>query len=95
MITIYGKYTNALVYTVENEVYALEDYARKPLQMICNHSSAEGSSVRVMPDVHPGKVGPIGLTMTVKDAVIPALIGIDIGCGMSMAAIGKVRKDGL
>ena len=54
MITIYGKYTNAIVYTVENELYALEDYARKQLQMICNHPSAEGSVIRVMPDVHPG-----------------------------------------
>ena len=25
MITIYGKYTNAIVYTVENELYALEE----------------------------------------------------------------------
>ena len=92
MITIYGKYTNALVYTVENELYALEDYARKQLQMICNHPSAEGSVVRVMPDVHPGKVGTIGLTMTVGDSILPSLVGVDIGCGMTMA---KVKTKGL
>ena len=92
MITIYGKYTNAIVYTVENEIYALEDYARKQLQMICNHPSAEGSSVRVMPDVHPGKVGTIGLTMTVGDSILPSLVGVDIGCGMTMA---KVKTKGL
>ena len=92
MITIYGKYTNALVYTVENELYALEDYARKQLQMICNHPSAEGSVVRVMPDVHPGKVGTIGLTMTVGDCILPSLVGVDIGCGMTMA---KVKTKGL
>ena len=34
MITIYGKNTNAIVYTVENELYALEEHARKQLQMI-------------------------------------------------------------
>lgn len=28
MITIYGKYTNAIVYTTENEQYALDEYAR-------------------------------------------------------------------
>ena len=92
MITLYGKYTNAIVYTVENEIYALEDYARKQLQMICNHPSAEGSSVRVMPDVHPGKVGTIGLTMTVGDSILPSLVGVDIGCGMTMA---KVKTKGL
>ena len=92
MITIYGKYTNAIVYTVENELYALEDYARKQLQMICNHPSSEGSSVRVMPDVHPGKVGTIGLTMTVGNSILPSLVGVDIGCGMTMA---KVKTKGL
>ena len=92
MITIYGKYTNAIVYTVENELYALEDYARKQLQMICNHPSSEGSSVRVMPDVHPGKVGTIGLTMTVGDSILPSLVGVDIGCGMTMA---KVKTKGI
>ena len=92
MITIYGKYTNAIVYTVENELYALEDYARKQLQMICNHPSSEGSVIRVMPDVHPGKVGTIGLTMTVGDSILPSLVGVDIGCGMTMA---KVKTKGL
>ena len=87
MITIYGNYTNAIVYTVENELYALETEARKQLQMICNHPSAEGSSIRVMPDVHPGKVGTIGLTMTVGDAILPSLVGVDIGCGMTIARV--------
>lgn len=92
MITIYGKYTNAIVYTVENELYALEEYARKQLQMIANHPSAEGSCIRVMPDVHPGKVGTIGLTMTVGDSILPSLVGVDIGCGMTIA---KIKAKGL
>ena len=40
-----------------------------------------------MPDCHPGKVGPIGLTMTVTDKIIPQLMGVDIGCGMLMAKV--------
>ena len=87
MITIYGKYSNAIVYTVENEEYALEEYARKQLQRICDHPSAEGSVIRVMPDVHPGKVGTIGLTMTVGDSILPSLVGVDIGCGMTLAQL--------
>ena len=87
MITIYGKYTNAIVYTTENEQYAIDEYARKQLQMICDHPSAEGSKIRVMPDVHPGKVGTIGLTMTVGDSLLPSLVGVDIGCGMTLAKI--------
>ena len=87
MITIYGKYANAIVYTTNNDEYGIDDYARKQLQMICNHPSADGSKIRVMPDVHPGKVGTIGLTMTVKDALLPSLVGVDIGCGMTIAKI--------
>ena len=92
MLTIYGKYTTATVYTVENQEYALEEYARKQLQMICDHPSAEGSKIRVMPDVHPGKVGTIGLTMTVGDCILPSLVGVDIGCGMT---ITKVKAKGI
>ena len=90
MITIYGKYTNAIVYTTENEQYAMDDYARRQLQMICDHPSAAGSKIRVMPDVHPGKVGTIGLTMTVGDSLMPNLVGVDIGCGMTLARV-KVK----
>ena len=92
MLTIYGKYTNAIVYTVANQEYALEEYARKQLQMICNHPSAEGSCIRVMPDVHPGKAGTIGLTMTVGESILPSLVGVDIGCGMT---ITKIKTKGL
>ena len=87
MITIYGKYTNAIVYTTNNDEYAIDEYARAQLQMICNHPSAQGSTIRVMPDVHPGKVGTIGLTMTVGDWLLPSLVGVDIGCGMTLARI--------
>lgn len=87
MITIYGKYTNAIVYTTNNEEYAIDEYARKQLQMICDHPSAQGSKIRVMPDVHPGKVGTIGLTMTVGDSLLPSLVGVDMGCGMTLAKI--------
>lgn len=87
MITIYGNYTNAIVYTTNNDEYAIDEYARKQLQMICNHPSSAKSKIRVMPDVHPGKVGTIGLTMTIGDSLLPSLVGVDIGCGMTIAKI--------
>ena len=76
---------------MKNEEYAIEDYARAQLQMICDHPSAEGSKIRVMPDVHPGKVGTVGLTMTVGNSILPSLVGVDIGCGMTLAKI-KARN---
>ena len=91
METIHGIYTSANIYTVKNNEYALDGYARAQLQMLCDNEANAGARIRVMPDVHPGKVGTIGLTMTVGDKIMPNLIGIDIGCGMTLAKI-KCKK---
>lgn len=93
METINGIYTSAIIYTAENPKTSIDDYARAQIRMICDNESAKGSRIRVMPDVHPGKVGTIGLTMTVGDRIMPNLTGIDIGCGMTIAKIRKGRKE--
>jgi tRNA-splicing ligase RtcB len=36
----------------------------------------------VMPDVHLGKGSTIGSVIPTINAVIPAAVGVDIGCGM-------------
>lgn len=38
--------------------------------------------VSVMPDVHYGKGATVGSVIAMKDAVSPAAVGVDIGCGM-------------
>lgn len=38
--------------------------------------------VALMPDCHQGYGMPIGGVIAAKDAVIPAAVGVDIGCGM-------------
>lgn len=38
--------------------------------------------VAVMPDVHAGKGSTVGSVIATKGAVIPACVGVDIGCGM-------------
>lgn len=38
--------------------------------------------VAVMPDVHMGKGATVGSVIPTKAAVIPAAVGVDIGCGM-------------
>lgn len=91
MKEIQGRYATALVFTTANQQYSIDDYAVAQLQMICNHEVAANSIIRVMPDVHPGKVGTIGLTMTVSGKIMPNLLGIDIGCGMTLAKI-KTKK---
>lgn len=39
--------------------------------------------VRVMPDVHLGKGATVGSVIAMRDAVSPAAVGVDIGCGMT------------
>jgi len=38
--------------------------------------------VAVMPDCHLGKGATVGSVIATRDAVIPAAVGVDIGCGM-------------
>lgn len=50
--------------------------------------------VAAMPDVHVGKGATVGSVIPTISAVIPAAVGVDIGCGM-MAAKTTVRADQL
>ena len=37
-----------------------------------------------MPDLHPGRGYPIGAAFFTRNRIYPALVGNDIGCGMSL-----------
>src|SRR5881392_3619575 len=39
--------------------------------------------VAVMPDVHLGKGATVGTVVPTRGAIIPAAVGVDIGCGMA------------
>ena len=41
------------------------------------------SHIAVMPDVHAGKGATVGSVIPTKNAIIPAAVGVDIGCGMN------------
>ena len=86
MFEIKGKYASATVYTD-----LIEEEAVGQILNLCNQPVAEGSSIKIMPDVHAGKGCTIGTTMTIKDKVVPNLVGVDIGCGMEVACLGKVN----
>ena len=50
--------------------------------------------VAVMPDVHLGKGATVGSVIPTRGAIIPAAVGVDIGCGM-VAAQTSLRADQL
>ena len=49
--------------------------------------------VAVMPDCHYGKGATIGTVLATKGALIPAAVGVDIGCGMIAVRTGLRRPD--
>src|SRR6201981_560560 len=50
--------------------------------------------VAAMPDVHYGIGATVGSVIPTKGAIIPAAVGVDIGCGM-MAAKTTLRAEDL
>lgn len=49
--------------------------------------------VALMPDAHLGKGSTVGSVIPTAGAVIPAAIGVDIGCGMGAAQTNMTSKD--
>ena len=47
--------------------------------------------VAVMPDCHYGKGATVGTVIATKGAIIPAAVGVDIGCGMVAVRTPLVR----
>lgn len=49
--------------------------------------------LRVMPDVHLGKGATVGSVVAMRDAVSPAAVGVDIGCGMTAVRTDLTTAD--
>lgn len=49
--------------------------------------------IAVMPDVHIGKGSTIGSVIPTMGAIIPAAVGVDIGCGMIAVQTSLVATD--
>ncbi len=64
--------------------WANHDLDHKEQQMARNVASLPFvfKHVALMPDVHLGKGALVGSVIATKEAIIPAAVGVDIGCGM-------------
>ena len=82
MIEIKGKYNEAKIFT---DVVDQSSIAQ--VQELCNQEFTSDSRIRLMPDIHTGVGCTIGTTMTIRDKVVPNLVGVDIGCGMETIRI--------
>ncbi|MCI8665340.1 MAG: RtcB family protein [Dorea sp.] len=88
MKTVSGVYTSAKIFTDQIEAYALAQ-----IRLLCDNAAFEGCKIRIMPDVHPGKVGTIGFTSSVGDKILPNVVGIDIGCGVTLARLKQKKTE--
>lgn len=88
-----GTFGSGILFCTDNEATAVDSYALHQLKNLLDNEASKNSRIRVMPDVHPGKVCTIGLTMSVANRVIPEIVGIDIGCGLSIAKLKLVRPE--
>lgn len=52
-----------------------------------------GNGVACMPDVHAGKGSTIGTVIATDKAIIPAAVGVDIGCGMNAVRLSLKASD--
>lgn len=88
MLEIKGKENTALCFAK-----IIEDEAIEQIRRMCDYEFTRDSKIRIMPDVHSGKGCTIGTTMTIKDKVVPNVVGVDIGCGMYTVNLGKIDLD--
>ncbi|KOA19211.1 RNA-splicing ligase RtcB [Clostridium homopropionicum DSM 5847] len=85
MIEIKGKHNTARVFTDKLEPEVISQVIE-----LCNQEFCKDSNIAIMPDTHAGKGCVIGFTADLGDKVIPNIVGVDIGCGMTTIELGKL-----
>ena len=88
MVTVQGAHNIAICYTDE-----LEPAAAAQIKAVCDQAEFSGCKLRIMPDVHAGLGCTIGTTMTVRDKIVPGMVGVDIGCGMETVELADDSID--
>lgn len=70
----------------------VEDAAREQLLKMSKMPFVH-KHLAVMPDVHLGRGATVGSVVPTKNAIIPAAVGVDIGCGMCAMRTSLTSKD--
>ena len=82
---IKGDFNEAEVFT-EN----IDKETISQIKQLLDQEFVKSSNIRVMPDCHKGAGCVIGTTMTIKDKIVPNLVGVDIGCGVLCVELGDI-----
>jgi tRNA-splicing ligase RtcB len=71
----------------------IEPEAMSQLENLAKLPFIAGNGVACMPDVHAGKGSTIGTVIATDSAIIPAAVGVDIGCGMNAVRLSLKASD--
>ena len=71
----------------------VEDSAMEQLKKLAKLPFIARNGVAVMPDVHAGIGSTVGSVIATHKAIIPAAVGVDIGCGMNAVRISLKASD--
>jgi tRNA-splicing ligase RtcB len=77
----------------EDGTLQVEDQALCQLKNLARLPFIAPNGVAVMPDVHAGKGSTIGTIIATEKAIIPAAVGVDIGCGMNAVRLSLTASD--
>ena len=88
MIEIQGKRNSAIVFAEK-----IDRETKTQLAELLRDIAFSDSIIRIMPDTHYGKGCVVGTTMTINGRLCPALIGVDIGCGMETVVLDEKEVD--
>ena len=85
------------MFTIEKTQCQLQIHAKEldpiacgQVHLIVNHPALHGL-IAIMPDAHAGSGCVIGFTGKFKNAVIPNIVGVDIGCGVACHPLAGLR----
>ena len=62
----------------------------KQTEELLEQKAFKDCKIRLMPDTHAGKGAVIGFTADLGNKIIPNIVGVDIGCGISCITLGKI-----
>lgn len=71
----------------------VEDAALKQLKNLARLPFIAQNGVAAMPDVHMGIGASVGTVIATDKAIIPAAVGVDIGCGMNAVRLSLKASD--
>ena len=87
MIELIGKYNKAKI-MIDN----VDGDTISQVYNILNNPAVEGAHISIMPDCHVGNGVVVGFTMKINKFIVPAVIGVDIGCGIEAYKLGRLKK---